>query len=163
MKKILCILMTLVTFMVSISTVWGGDFQNEPQTVLVSSQTIVLDEEYSAEITDYEYLSEGLSVYAVTSQKTYSRMYRIYRTSDGATMVKWTLTGYFTYNGSTSTCTNATIECDNYSPSTYTITNKSRSWSGCYAYGYCGAINNETGKIYSHTIQFGVDPDGNII
>lgn len=163
MKKILCVLVAAVLLLSGTTAVGAADFQEVKNMIPVARQTVVLDEEYSAEIIDYEYLSDEISVFATTSQKSHKRTYRIYRTSDNVTMVEWVLTGIFTYNGSTSKCESANNVVYNYSGSVYTVITASEDESGCYAVGNCGAINNETGKTYSHTIKFGVDPDGNII
>ena len=128
---------------------------------LVSEYSIELDDEYSLEVSDYE--SKGVMVYSLNTEKQYSRSYRIYRTSDNETMVQWRLTGVFAYNGTTSTCEQATMTCNNYQPSIYTVTAKSGYTSGCYAIGNCGAKNVDTGKVFSYTIKFGENPNGEII
>lgn len=175
MKRIICTLLAFVligmgTEVVSASIVIdyisnrAGEEKIESKIIymdsleLVSEYSIELDDEYSLEVSDYE--SKGVMVYSLNAEKQYSRSYRIYRNSDNETMVQWRLTGVFTYNGTTSTCEQATMTCNNYQPSIYTVTAKTGYASGCYAIGNCGAKNIETGKVFSHTIKFGVNQDG---
>jgi hypothetical protein len=61
-----------------------------------------------------------------------------YRNSSGEALWYVRVTGYFSYNGSTATCTSASVSAASYS-SAWGITSQSSSYSGNTAYAYATA------------------------
>lgn len=130
---------------------------------LISTDDYSIDAEYAVEINDYESKPILTRASSTVSRVEYGRQWRIYRKSDNATMVQWSLKGLFLYNGKTSQCKQTAMSCYNNASNIFTVTSKSHYSSGMYAIGNCKAVQKKTGKTYSHLLKIGVTPAGKVV
>lgn len=120
MKKLLCLLMLSVILINMIP--FYAFASSSPQT---NDEVIYLDDGSYIVVE----LSEGNSLARTTVQK--NKSYTYYSSSDEA-LWKAVLTGTFTYNGSTATCTSSSCDVTIYDDAWYVVSN-SASKSGASA------------------------------
>ncbi len=145
--------------------------------VLLSSQNVLAaTESNSSPSNDIIYLSDGLymeitleeevpaiATYAASSSKTYSKTASI-KDNNNKVLAKFKLTATFTYDGSTSKCTNVSHSTNIYDDS-WEFTSTSSSKSGATATGkytakkYLLFINTQT---ISDSITIKCDKNGNV-
>ncbi len=104
--------------------------------ILITSASAVCDDKTVVKYyDDGSYLTEEINEYTVraSGSKTGSKSHTYYNSDDTA-LWKVTLTGKFTYTGSTSSCTSSSISSTMYDSAWYTIS-KSASKSGKKATG----------------------------
>lgn len=152
------------TFMLLIAvtlTLTGYNESAYAKEIPESNETIYISDDLYIECMITE--KSPLSTYSTSKSKTVSKIYTL-KTSSDKSLVSFKLTGTFTYNGSTSSCTSATYSTTIYDD-TWKFTSKSASKSGNTATGkftakkYLLIIPIQT---VTKTITLTCDKNGNI-
>ncbi len=155
MKKIFILLLTILLSSQNILTTTAATAASSSDIIYVSDDLYVevtLEEEFPTIVT-----------FSTSTSKTYSKTATL-KNGDNETVAKFKLTATFTYDGSTSTCTNVSHSATIYDDS-YEFTSTSSSKSGATATGkytikkYILFINTQT---VSDTITIKCDKNGNI-
>ena len=138
MKKLMALLLSLVTVLSMTCVAFAGEMPTTSNT-------------YPAE---YEYFDDGSYIVTTITEepavsfaragntKTSSKTSKYY-SSSGTAMWYVTVNGTFSYNGSTATCTNASVTAGSYSAS-WKISSKSSKHSGSSASGTAKATMYDT-------------------
>lgn len=138
MKKLMALLLSLVTVLSMTCVAFAGEMPTTSNT-------------YPAE---YEYFDDGSYIVTTITEepavsfaragntKTGSKTSKYY-SSSGTAMWYVTVNGTFSYNGSTATCTNASVTAGSYSAS-WKINSKSSKHSGSSASGTAKATMYDT-------------------
>lgn len=160
MIKSIKFFVTLLTIILLIGSMSVTVYANTDDLEVVNTYIENLDDEYYAVIED---LSSKPDLTRATTHKVKKvRNYWIKRKSDNALMVKFTLTGTFTYNGKTSSCTYVDLDVYNKDPSRFTILKRTYGRTGMWATANCAA-RNRAGKVFSKNMKIGVKPDGSTV
>ncbi len=164
MKKIRSLL-SIILILASITSAFAAG-QNSVNTTandstVISVYTETISDEFYVEVSIEEIIETNQT--RATSTKTGKKTYTIYN-SDSEAMARFVLTGKYTYNGSTVSCTSATYSTTIYDDS-WEFTSASASKSGAVATGkftakhYFLFVATQT---VSKTITLTCDKNGNL-
>lgn len=128
MKKLILVLTLVMTIFLPINNISALEKNNE-----------FAPYEYDTYGNYYETVITYDSIFARASHTVSGHKTLAYKTSAGKTLWSLTVNGSFTYNGSTSSCTSASVSTSIIDP-TWKITNKSSSKSGNTAKATATAI-----------------------
>lgn len=127
---------------------------------VISTEIIPLDESYYMEVITYDTTPSQVSRATASKVKKASKTHNIKNAAD-ATLVSYTLSAEFTYNGTTSTCTYVSHSETVYD-STWYFSSATASKSGNKATGSYTAKCPTLGQTVSNTITITCDANGNI-
>lgn len=142
MKKIYTLIACLIITIMFSPTIAQANVKESATNI--EQEIIYVDGQYTITITTI-IEHENLSVFATTSSKNVSKVYKI-ENIFGSTVATYTLYGKFTYDGTTATCTNAT----------YSTSTDSSLWSFESATAYksgAKAIGSFTAKTFLQTVS----------
>lgn len=159
-KKILTFIFSLA-FLLTLTSTEG--FAALPQNTIptISSEIIYQDDDFTVESnfipSNY---SSSMRLYSTSNQKTVSKKITI-KNSSGTTLATYTISGTFSYNGSSATCTNVSYS-SSIKKSKWSFISRSASKSGNKAIGSYKLKKSSTGKTYTGSVTITCNKNGTI-